>query len=153
MSFAPVFTKVRAVVTSGFTAWPVKWPNERLTGYALDEGAKPIGADGRKISFVEYEQIGGRTTQQSFGSSGNRVERSPGLLRFYFLVPEGEGTSEAISKADTMGSLFELQEFRLDDGTMLITYEPSVSQNVAGVEDGSYWVLMLSIPYDYYYSA
>lgn len=150
MSLGPAVLAIKAK-SAPFTAWPLRWQNEAFAdSVAVDQGGKPIAEDGTPLPYVIGEVIGGKNRTHTFGSPGNRLEIHPGLIRFYLCVPAGTGTDDAYIQADAIGTLFELTEFAGTGGTVR-SYEPSTNDGAAGFEDGSYFVLTVSVTFDWLY--
>lgn len=154
MSLGPAITAIKAAAAA-FTAWPLRWSNETFAGLGIptDAQGNPIDASSAKIPFVMGEVIGGKNRLRSFGLVGSRTTIHPGLIRFYLCVPNGQGTDDAYAQAGVLGALFEQQAFAISGSSQVRTYAPSVSENAAGFEDGSFWVLSLSIDLDATYAA
>jgi hypothetical protein len=154
MSMGPALTAIKAAAAA-FTAWPLRWQNETFAdkGIPVDADGNPIDASGAKVAFVMGEIIGGKNRLRSFGVVGSRTTLHPGLIRFYMCVPNGQGTDDAYTQADVLGALFEQQAITISTSSEVRAYAPSVSENTAAFEDGSMFVLMLSIDMDVYYIA
>lgn len=153
MSLGACLDAVKAQVASGFSAWPVRWPNETFEGIATDADGNPLDASGNKIAFVEGDLIGGKNEMRSFGLVGSRTMIHPATIRFYLCVPSGQGQADAYTQADALGSLFELKGLADTGASITRTHAPSVNAGVAGFADGSFWVLMVDIPAEFTYLA
>ena len=175
---APAVTAIKARMAAGFTDWPVRWPNERFPD-PVDKGGYPVDAEGAPRPFVEAEVIGGENRLTGIGEPGRRLWIHPGLIRAYVAVPSGTGSDAAETAADAIAALFERQEFRPpplwflvagrwdEDGfwqddvpwpggpaeRLVRCHDASVFAGVAGYEDGNYFVLMVSVRFDFFYQA
>lgn len=143
---APAITAIKAQMAAQFTAWPVRWPNERLAA-PVSSGGYPVDAEGNARPFVEAEVIGGQNRIRGVGAPGQRLWIHPGLIRVYIAVPNGTGTDEAQVKADLIAAAFERKEF----GSLVRCHDASIFDGVAGFEEGNYYALMLSIDFEFYY--
>lgn len=143
---APAITAIKAQMAAQFTAWPVRWPNERFDG-PVSSGGYPVDEQGNALPFVEAEVIGGRNRLRGVGVPGQRLWIHPGLIRAYVAVPSGSGTDEAQAKADLIAAAFERKEF----GSLVRCEDASVFEDVAGFEEGMYYALMVSIVFEFYY--
>ena len=149
MSLGPAVSAIRDRVATQFTACRWAWANERFAE-PVDEGGKPLDANGARVPFVKVEVLGGLNDMITTGApDGSGTYRHPGLIRGYVVVPFGTSTDEAMRVADAFGAVFAYAEM----GTTVRTYAPSTFANVAGYEDGNDYVLMVSIPFDYIYIA
>lgn len=148
MSLAAAITAIKARMASGFTDWPVCWPNEAFSG-DVDSGGKPVDTDGNPKAFVECEVIGGNARLQGVGTVGQRLTIQPGLIRAYLAVPAGTGTDDLNTKADAIAALFNRAEF----GSTVRCQDASIAGDVFADTDGNYAMTMVSIPFDFYFFA
>jgi hypothetical protein len=104
-------------------------------------------------AFVEIEIIGGTNYIRAFSSPGNRLWIHPGLIRFYIFQPWNTGMDTALTTADALAAFMERAEFgQTPDGQMVRTLDFSTYANVAAVESGNFFVLLSSVPFDFYYT-
>lgn len=140
---APAVAAIKAYLAAGFSSCPVRWQNEDF---------KPPVDNGRPAIYLEAEIIGGRNALEAFGKPGSRLFIHPGLIRFYVLARKGSGIEAALTIADELSLLFQRAEFGRSGDQLVRTQDFSVYDGVASVEDGNYFVLMTSVPFDFYYA-
>lgn len=140
----PAVSAIKDYVAANFTTWPVRWQNENFT--------LPVDGSGNALPYVEIEIIGGRNAIRAFSTPGNRVFVHPGLIRFYLCAPRGTGADGAVATADILAALFERKEFGQSGGRTVKTGDFSTWDDVASHEDGNYFVLLASVPFDFYYT-
>ena len=144
----PAITAIKAYVAANYSASPVRWANEPFPG-----GSYELPTDnGVPSPFVEVEVIGGRNAIEAFSVPGNRVFIHPAIIRFYIVVPQGTGIDAAIATADVFAAFMERKEFGQSAGQTVRTGDFSTYDDVASYEDGNRFVLLCSIPAEFYYT-
>ncbi len=145
------FTPLDSPFVSGSLGgvWPFRWENDTFPNGSFDP---PVTDTGAPASFIEAEIIGGRNAIESFSAPGNRVFVHPGIIRFYICVPQGTGIDQAILAADTLAATMERAEFGQSGGQLVRTGDFSTYDDVASYEDGNRFVLMASVPFEFFYT-
>lgn len=143
--FAPAEAAIKGYVAANFSAWPIRWQGD-------PDFRSPLNVNGSPAPFIEAEIIGGYNRLVGFSKVGNRVFIHPGLIRFYLCIPNGTGTAVANEIADQLSAFMQRAEFGQSGDQMVRTLDFSTNGGVAGYEDGNYFVLQSSVPFDFYYA-
>lgn len=98
--------------------------------------------DGTDHLVVQYPLAGEDVA--SLGDPGNNLHREEGAFRLVLHAQRGVGLHQALSWMEDLRALFRSKEF---DG--VITYAPSPAVEDDRNENGSYYVLSSSVPYEY----
>lgn len=146
---APAIAAIKAYVASNYSDWPLRWRNDRFSDGSLE---LPVDVDGNPSPAIEAEIIGGRNAIEAFSTPGNRLFIQPGLIRFYLSVAEGGGDSEVAAEADVLAAILERKEFGQSGGQTVRTGDFSVFDDVASYVEGNRFVLMASVPFEFYYT-
>jgi hypothetical protein len=142
----PCVDAIRAWIEAHYSTLPMRWPNEDWPADIQDP--QETGS-----AFVEVEIIGGTNYIRAFSRPGNRVWIHPGLIRFYIFQPLNTGMDTALDTADQLAAFMERTEFgQTPDGKMVRTLDFSTYANVAAEESGNFFVLISSVPFDFYYT-
>lgn len=145
---APAITAIKAYVAANYSNWPVRWANEPFPGGTYELPT----ADGVPAPFIEAEIIGGRNSIEAFSVPGNRLFIHPLIIRFYFSTPQGTGIEAAIAEADVFAAFMERKEFGQSGGQTVRTADFSTYDDVASYEEGNRFVLLCSVPAEFYYT-
>lgn len=134
MASKAVSDAVFARLASGFNhpEIPVIKPNETTQ----------TPSDGSRFLVVQFplaiEDV------QSLGSTSNRLFREEGAFRFVLHGKVNEGTAALMPLIEELRTLFRGVEF-----SGVITYAPSPPVEHDANDDGNYYALSTSVPYDY----
>ncbi len=152
----PAITALQAFIRTAAPAptVPARWANEMWDDPTrFDDNDNPIDASGDPRSFIEYEVIGGENRIASFRTTGHRMWRHPGLMRAYIAVPSRTGTAEAFTIADAISAALERVVIDISADQRVRMQDASTAQGVAWMDRGNYYVLMVSVAFEFEYSA
>jgi hypothetical protein len=146
---APVETALKTALAALVTDWPIRWPNERFdASVPLSDGGLPVDTDGEPAPFIDAEVIAGRDSAD-IAPVGSRHSTQTGLFRVYLSVGQGTGLTAMTAKADAICAGFKRKTVFTDlsIGQRLVTMDGRTDDGVAGYQDGSRFVRMISIPW------
>lgn len=142
MSFAAAVTAIRATLAAGFTALPIKLPNEKARQADIAAG------------FVVLEVLGGENRIHTAGKPGERLFLHAGDILASIFTPSGAGADAGLAHADTIGALFQRTDIPAPTVPQIVrTEDPSVGAGEEGDENGRYFRVTVSIPFDHFYFA
>lgn len=140
MSLGPAKAAIRAYIEGGFTTAPLVWPNET---HDLPAAPSP---------FVAIEVMGVTNSVRGIGEPGNRLFIHPGIILAHVFVPFGIGQAAGDTVADAIGLLLQRKDIAAPTLPQLVrTEDPTMIDGELGSEDGNYWRVSVSIPFDFYY--
>ncbi len=139
-SLAPARAAIRAFIETGFTALPMVWPNERA----------PMNST--PTAFVAVEVMGAGNTIKGIGQPGNRLFIHVGVIMAHIFVPFGTGSAAADSHAEALAGLLTRKDIPAPTApSMVRTEDASSYDGELGSEDGNYWRVTVSVPFDFYH--
>jgi hypothetical protein len=153
LTIAIIESELREALSGTVTDWPIRWPNEPWpANISLSNGNLPTNSDGTPMPCVEAEVIHG-TPITAIGDEGQRVARRNGLFKVYLIYPQGIGSGDLTTHADTIEIAFNQKTIQLDTSQWqrLTTYPPRTDNNAAAVESGNRYVRVVTIPYEFFY--
>ena len=100
--------------------------------------------DGSEFVQVSYPVATG--SQISIGSPGSNVYREEGTFRLAVHAQRGTGVAEGLAKADQLAAMFRGKI--LDGAGNIRTYAPSSPAIDDRNEEGMYYTLSVSVPYE-----
>ena len=119
-----------------FTDCAVIWPNEAFV--------PPVGDLGNALPFVWAEITG--LGSELLGTGLQNLGVQHGFCRFHVMVPTNTAMEWPYGIADTLSGLYKAK----NPITGLQTYEPTAPETGATSDDGNYWGISISIPWDYW---
>ncbi len=128
MSFSDAAKAIESRLQTNWTTTPIKFENAPFTETAS--------------AYVALFLRDGEGTQISLGTPALR--RWPGVIIVQVFVPEDTATRVARGYADTIGAIYDRQQFSTDSSGVITCGVPSVQ--LIGTRDG--WFQMnVSVPY------
>lgn len=138
----PAKAAIRSFIEQGFTATPLIWPNERI------DTAEP------PARFVAVEVQGVTNEIRGVGDDGHRLFIHPGIIIAHVFTEFGEGEAAADAIADELSSLLSWQQVDAPAAPQIVrTHSPTVHDGELNSENGNYWRVTVSVPFDFYYFA
>jgi hypothetical protein len=128
-------TRVAEVNKPPADPWPPKDGAGKLLPYAL---IAPQGGGGDLIGF---------------GSPGNRVYLYSGLIHAHCYEPVGDGSGTAFPLAVAAGEIFRTRQFydTVSPGCYIKSYTPRIDGGGPGDDDGIWFRVTATIPFEYYH--
>lgn len=141
----PAVSAIKSYVAANYSTLPLRWTNENWPHHRNPQD--------QNEAFIEAEIIGGKEYLAGFSKPGSRLFIHPGMIRFYIAAPQGEGMDDAIATADVFANFMQRTEFGRDEvnGRTVRTFDFSVYDGIATLDEGNYSVLMCSVEFDFYY--
>jgi hypothetical protein len=140
-----VKSELKTALSTAIPDWPIRWANEqwpigtRTTGTTA--GNLPVDADGLPVPCI---QAGIEMGDDSAcpGLEDNRVSTQLGLLKVYFLYPQGWGDEPLLRKFGDLRRSLKRRTIQLDESQWqrLTVMDPSFDKGGAVAEDGTRYV-------------
>ena len=122
---------------------PIGWPNE----------ARPdvIDANGNPAPWAYAEVSSTGAEIRGVGVPGDHVVVEEGVIMMTVFVPDGEGTATAYGLAGQLGEIFRVQQFYdAEPGVCIRTWTPRISGGDSGSDDGMWFAVSVSIPFQFW---
>lgn len=129
-----------SAVSAAVEARLASWTHTPVRGLNDLSGDTPTGSG----PFLVVQYPVSQSEQLTFGAPGANVWRDAGAIRFVLNVRRGKGLQEAFAWIDELAALFRGKTF---DGVR--TYAPSQPVIDDRNEDGPYFALSFSVPFDH----
>lgn len=121
----------------------VAWPN-RKRPKATDEQGLPI-------AWAYAEVVGTGAEIRGIGVPGDHVVVEDGLIMVTVYVPAGEGTALGFALAGQIGEIFRAKEFFQDGpGVCVRSWTPRISGGGAGDDNGMWFAVVVTIPFEFW---
>ena len=143
---AGAIAAIRSRLESAWATTPVGWPNE----------ARPNVTDGSGLPapWVYAEVVWSTAGIRGVGVPGSRVVIDDGLIMLTVFVPADEGTATAFTYAGQLGEIFRTAQFYDGEpGTAVRCQTPRVSGGDAGSDDGMWFAVTVTIPFEFWHLA
>lgn len=109
-------------------------------------------ADGTLKPWVYLEIEGAGSTQRGVGAPGNQLWVDDGLIAVHVFVPVGKGAAKARQIASAVGEIYRAARFYDDvEGYFVRTFAPHVDGGGSGDDDGLWWRVSVSVPFEFWY--
>lgn len=122
---------------------PIGWPNE----------ARPdvIDVNGNPAPWAYAEVMSTGADIRGVGVPGDHVVVEDGIIMLTVFVPDGEGTATAFGLAGQLGEIFRVQQFYdAEPGVCIRTWTPRISGGDSGSDDGMWFAVSVSIPFQFW---
>lgn len=143
--YAAAVAAIKTRAASNWTTTPLGFLNE----------ADPAKEDsqGEPTPWVLCEIVSSGSTVVGTGTPGNQTIVYDGLIKFYVFIPAGTaGTGIGFTHAVALGDLFKNKLFYNDTpGFYVRTGFPYVEDGDAGSEDGNWFGVTATIPFEYWH--
>jgi hypothetical protein len=128
-------TRVAEVNKDPAAPWPPRDDEDKLQSYVLI-APQGVGAD-----------------HPGFGTPGRQVYLYNGLIHIHVFVPVGNGTDHAFALAVAAGEIFRSKMFYSDVtlGCYVRSWTPRVDGGGPGDDDGIWFRVTATIPFEYYH--
>lgn len=132
------------------SAWaartPIAWPNEKRP--------KVTDAQGKPAPWVYAEVSWTDAGIRGVGVPGRHVTIDDGLIMLTVYVPDGEGTDAALTLAGQLGEIFRTSRFYDGEpGCCVRCWTPRISGGDAGSDDGMWFAVTATIPFEFWHLA
>lgn len=107
---------------------------------------------GNGIPWVYFEVMGSSSGLRGVGKPGSHVWLYRGIIAAHVFVPINSGTDLAQQYAVTIGEIFRAQGFYNDgNGAIVRTWSPQTDGGGSNADDGNWWRVTCTIPFEFYY--
>jgi hypothetical protein len=142
--FAGAVAAIRSLLSAGRPVeMPIVWPNERRPDIT--------DADGKPAPWAYAEVASTQANIRGVGVPGDHVVIEDGLIILTVFVPDGEGDAIGFSLAGTLGEIFRVKQFYdSEPGTCVRSWTPSIGGGDAGSDDGMWFSVTVTIPFEFW---
>jgi hypothetical protein len=142
--WAGAVAAMRARFAGAFSAAPVKYQNENPPENPWPP-AKP---------WIYFEVIQAQTALRGVGLPGNQTWLTTGHIFIHTFVPTGYGLAAHLTLAGLAGDVFRSATFyNAEPGAKVVCYGPSVQGGDSASDDGNWFGVTVSIPFEFYFIA
>ena len=148
-------SELKTALSFAIPDWPIRWANEQWppgTRTSTTAGNLPIDADGLPLPCLQAGiQMG--DDMIALGPEDNRVSRQLGLLKIYFMYPQGWGDDPLLRKVGDLRRSFSQKTILLDSAEWqrLSFDRMRGGNNQAASDDGARYVYTVTFPLWFYY--
>jgi hypothetical protein len=113
----------------------------------------PKGVDGKLLPYVLVEVINTRSGLVGCGTPGSQTWRYDGLIHAHVFVPVDSGSDLATQYAVTIGEIYRAKQFydNVSPGCFLRSWSPQVDGGGDGSDDGVWFRVTATIPFEYWH--
>jgi hypothetical protein len=102
--------------------------------------------------WVYFEVIGSSSGLRGIGTPGSNVWLYRGFILGHVFVPINDGDARAQAYAVALGEIFRAQGFYSGaDGSIVRTWAPQTDGGDSADDNGNWWRVTCSIPFEFYY--
>lgn len=121
-------------------------------GFVNEAPPATMDANGSTIPWVLCEVVSLGSAVRGAGTPNNHVIVYDGAVKLYVFVPDGAGTETGLAYAVALGDIFKNQViYDTGNGCYVRTGYPSVEDGNAGSDDGLWFGVTASIPFEYWH--
>lgn len=128
-------------VTAWNNATPISYQNE---SFPEQDANTP---------WVYFEVLQTASDIRGFGKPGSQSWLTLGLIVIHVFAPKGYGLPDHLALANAAGEIFRAQTFYVNDPAKVLCRAPSVQGGASDADDGNWFVLSVSIPFEFYFQA
>ena len=150
----PVETAFMGIMATA-TTWPVRfmnylWPDT----IQVSDGGMPIDASGLPLPAIEAHVIAGQQIGYVGIANGKRQYRRLGLLKLYFSVAAGSGTTVISQQIDAVIPFLSRKELYYDalTASRLLGIDTRIDDGAASYEDGNRFVRLVTLTWEFYFT-
>lgn len=141
--YAGAVAAIKARMAANWTTTPVVYQN---AGNAYDPSSNPQAA------WVYFEVLGSSGGLRGVGTPGSHVYLYRGFIAAHVFVPVNAGDELAQQHAVTIGEIFRHKEFYTDTPPNCVrTLTPQTDGGGSDADDGNWWRVTMSCPFEFYY--
>jgi hypothetical protein len=143
--YAGAVAAIKARVAANWTTTPVGWGNDANEPTKFDGSGDPS-------AWVYGEVINTSSDIEGVGKPGSQTWRYDGLIYLHVFVPVSSGTVTAFQYAVSLGEIFRGALF-YDNGVgdFVRSWSPRVDGGDSGSDDGLWWRVTATIPFQYWH--
>lgn len=145
--YAGAKAAIRQRLIDGWTDTPITFQNE-----APPTPWPPLDADGFATGFVNLDLSSQPAVMRGAGRPGHQVWINPGFIYVHVFEPSGTGEAVATQRAVEIGELFRGTKFYDNgDGCYVRTWAPRIDGGGSGDDDGNWFRVTMSVPFEYWH--
>lgn len=135
---------IKAMLVANWTTTPIAYANERALD-AVDDNGDPV-------PWLFCEIISSGSDVVGSGVPGNQVILYQGLIKLHVFIPTGTGIETGFTHAVALGDIFKNQVFYNGTaGRYVRTLFPRIGEGEANSEDGAWFSVTATIPFEYWH--
>lgn len=147
--YAGAVAAMRARFAAGWAETPIAYQNETpqdADGAALDPWP-PAGP------WVYFEVVASQSDIRGAGLPGDNVWLTTGNIFIYVFTPLGYGLPEPLRLAGVAGEIFRAATFYQDgSGSKVICMAPNVDGGASDADNGNWFRVTCSVPFEFYFN-
>jgi hypothetical protein len=144
--YAGAVAAMRARFAANFAGAPIAYQNE-------DAPQNPWPPQ-PPAPWVYFEVIQAQTALRGVGLPGNQTWLTSGHICIHAFVPKGYGLADHLALAGRAGDVFRSATFyNSEPGAKVVCLGPSVQGGDSASDDGNWFGVTVSIPFDFYFIA
>lgn len=147
-SFGGAKRAIRERLEAGWTSTRITYQNKTPA-----DPWPPKAPGGKKLApWVNLEIKGLPSSLRGAGVPGKQVWLKPGFIYVHVFVPTGSGDDDATDMADAIGELFKGAVFyQVAPGCYVRCWAPHVDGGGSGDDDGNWFRVTMSVPFEYWH--
>jgi hypothetical protein len=105
--------------------------------------------------WVYFEVIQTDSTERGVGLPGSKLWLTVGNIFVHLFVPLGYGLPEQLRLAGVAGEIFRAATFYVDNsvGAKVVSMAPSIPGGASNADNGNWFGVTVSIPFEFYFIA
>lgn len=122
-------------------------------GFVNEADPVKFDSDGTPWPWLEFEVVSLSSALLGFGVQGNSVVVYDGIIKCYVYTKTGTGIDAGIAVAVALGEIFKNQDFytNVTPGCFVRTDFPSITEGNTTSDDGLWFGVTVSIPFQYWH--
>lgn len=142
--YAGAVAAIRQRMIDNWTTTPIAFQNE--------SPPELTDANGNDAPWVYFEVIGSVSGLRGFGTPGSNIWLYRGSIFAHVFVPINTGIETAHGHAVAIGEIFRAKGFYNDGlGSIVRTWSPQTDGGDSGSDDGKWFRVTCTIPFEFYY--
>jgi hypothetical protein len=144
--YAGAVAAMQARFNGAFVAAPVEYQNE-------DPPQSPW-PPAPAVPWVYFEVIEAQTARRGVGLPGSQTWLTTGHIFIHIFAPKGYGLADHLAIAGPAGDIFRSATFyNSEPGAKVVCAGPSVQGGDSASDDGNWFGVTVSIPFEFYFIA
>lgn len=144
--YAGAVAAMRAHYEANFAGVPTQFQNE-------DPPQKPW-PPAPKVPWCYFEVMQTQSDIRGAGLPGNQTWLTVGHIRIHVFAPKGYGFGDHLALAQSAGEIFRSKTlYQSSPGAKVLCMAPSVQGGDSTSDDGNWFGITVSIPFEFYFIA
>lgn len=142
--YAGAVAAIRTRFANNFSAAQIAYQNE-------DPPAEPWPPS-PAVPWVYFEVLQTQSAIRGAGTPGNQTWLTLGHILAHVFAPKGFALPDHLAIAGLAGEVFRAQTFyKTDPGAKIICMAPQIQGGDSASDDGNWFGVMVSIPFEFYF--